>query len=402
MDQYIAKTFQGLEPTLAAELENLGAMNIVIIKRGVSFEGGLPVLYRANYQCRTALRILKTLFSFEALDDKSLYGRAKKYDWTKLFGLTDTFSIDATVRSTLFTHSRYAVQVLKDAIVDQFREATGERPNVDTDNPKIRLNLYINEKDISISLDSSSEPLFKRGYRSGTGDAPINEVLAGGLIALSGWNGETDLLDPMCGSGTLLIEAAMKVTNTPAQFFRKDFGFMQWPDFNDNLWEQIKLSADSKILPLNCKISGSDLDQRVLQVCAYNLKKAGFGEEINIRHDSFFKMESPEVPITVMMNPPYDERIPLESVETFYKNIGDKLKQDFSGCKIWIITGNLDGLKKVGLRTSRRFPLLNGQLDSRFVLYDMYVGTKRIFNVKEDVVEVEEIQEVVDESKEEQ
>jgi putative N6-adenine-specific DNA methylase len=373
----IAKTIHGFEEVLANELKSLGAMQVEKGKRMVSFEGDLGFMYKMNIACRTAIRIIKPIHEFEAFTENSLYEGIQKTDWSLYLRPDETLSIDTTVSSEYFTHSLYVAQKAKDAIVDQFRAKYNVRPSVDLKNPHLRINIHINEHLVSVALDSSGDSLHKRGYRLATNEAPINEVLAAGLVMLSGWEGQSDFLDPMCGSGTILAEAAMIARNIPPNLNRETFGFMQWPDWDPELFELIRDTVHKKIRPFTHRIMGYDIDETVLEKAAENLKTAGVENMIELKQADFFKTsKTSEGPLHILFNPPYDERINIDT-ETFYTQLGSTLKKHYPGTNAWLITANLDALKFVGLKASRRIEVANGQLDARLVKYEMYEGTRR-------------------------
>ncbi len=373
----IAKTIYGFEDLLLAELETMGAKDLEKGRRMVSFNGNLELVYKCNLACRTAIKILKPIFQFHAFTEQSLYENIQKIDWTKYLKLNQTFAIDATVHSEHFNHSLYVSQKTKDAIADQFRGHFNERPSVDLKNPDIRINIHINEHEVSVALDSSGESLNKRGYRKSTNVAPMNEVLAAGLIILSNWDKTTDFLDPMCGSGTILIEAAMIAQKIPPNFLRNDFAFMKWNDWDAILYNKVKKELNAAVVPLKTKIKGYDKDEAVVEKAKSNIELAGFESIISVEHKDFFETQKDnEEPLHILFNPPYNERIDVET-ENFYKQIGDTFKKNYPGTTAWFVTANLDGLKYVGLKASRRIVVANGQLEARLAKYDIYAGTKK-------------------------
>lgn len=375
--QMVAKTLFGFEELLASELKNMGAANVVKGMRMVSFEGDTGFMYKANLACRTAMKILKPVHTFSVRNEHAFYNAVREIDWTALLGKDQTLAIDSTVNSELFTHSQYIVHKTKDAIVDQFREKYGIRPSVDTDNPDLRINVHIRYDQCSIALDSSGRPLNQRGYRKLTNEAPINEVLAAGLLILSGWTGESHFLDPMCGSGTIPVEAAMIATNLPANINRESFAFQKWKDYDAALYETIRKSLLAKVKPLNYTITGFDKDPAAVAKALDNIQRAGLSKQIVIREDNFFKAaKSVDGPLHILFNPPYDERISVDT-EMFYAAIGDTLKQKYKGTTAWLMTANLEALKFVGLKASRRIEVTNGQLEARLVKYELYEGSRR-------------------------
>ena len=372
-----AKTLFGFEDLLATELKNLGALNIQKGQRMVSFEGDDGFMYKANLACRTAIKILKPIYHFKANDEKSLYDGIMKYDWVDLFDLDKTFAIDATVFSDDFSHSKYVALLSKDAIVDQFRNAFNRRPNIDTEDPDVRINIHIHMNDVTVSLDSSGNSLHQRGYRTQTNEAPINEVLAAGLLMLSGWTGQCDFLDPMCGSGTILIEAGMIACNIPANIHRKGFAFEKWQDFDATLYEKIKENLLKKTKEFEFSITGFDIDFQTMKKAKININQAYLEDYIDVEKQDFFtSSKDSDKPLHIFFNPPYNERISINT-EDFYKEIGNTLKRNYAVTNAWLITSNYDALKSVGLRPSAKIKTFNGALEARLVHYELYDGTKR-------------------------
>ncbi len=373
----VAKTLFGFEELLAKELKQLGAMYVKAGVRNVSFSGDKGFMYKANMGLRTATKILKPIHSFRIKTEQDLYDQVYKMDWTKYLKETGSLAIDATVNSTVFTHSLYIAQKTKDAIVDKFRNETGERPNVDLKFPDVKINVHIDRERCNISLDSSGDSLHKRGYKLATNIAPINEVLAAGIIMLSGWDGQSDLIDPMCGSGTILAEAAMIACNIPPNLMRKEFAFERWNDWDVELFEKIEASLLSKTRDFHHKIIGYDKSPSAVTKAKENIANAHLDDFINIQHEDFFKTQrGGEAKLHMVFNPPYGERLDIE-MESFYKNIGDTLKQNYPNTDAWFITSNLEALKHVGLRPSRKIHLKNAKLESRLVKYEIYAGSKK-------------------------
>ncbi len=378
-----AKTLFGFEDLLATELKNLGALNIQKGQRMVSFEGDDGFMYKANLACRTAIKILKPIYNFKANDEKSLYDGIMKFDWVDLFDVDKTFAIDATVFSDDFTHSKYVALLSKDAIVDQFRNAFNRRPDVDTEDPDVRINIHIHMNDVTVSLDSSGNSLHQRGYRTQTNEAPINEVLAAGLLMLSGWTGQCDFLDPMCGSGTILIEAGMIACNIPANIHRKGFAFEKWQDFDEELFEKIKENLLKKTKEFNYQINGFDIDFQSMKKAKININQAYLEDYIDVEKLDFFESrKDSNEPLHIFFNPPYNERISINT-EEFYGDIGNTLKRNYAGTNAWMVTSNYDALKSVGLRPSAKIKTFNGALEARLVHYELYDGTKRYGNQAE-------------------
>lgn len=374
---FIAKTMAGLEPVLSKELEAIGAEDIKSLTRAVSFTGDTALLYKANYTLRTALRIFAPIHQFKASNEKELYKAAYAFDWKPYLDPKRTFAIDAVVNSELHTHSKYAALKVKDALVDQFRDKYGRRPSVDVKNPDLRIHLHIAQDQCSILLDSSGDSLHKRKYRFEKVQAPINEVLAAGMILLSGWQGEKPLIDPMCGSGTFLVEAAMIARNIPPQKGRKRFGFMNWVDFDPELWDKVKEEAHAKEKTLDVPIIGSDISANAVQIARKNIAMAKMTDDIEVRQQDFFSSVGVFESAMLIMNPPYDERMPVEDIALFYKQIGDHFKQAYPGYEAWLISSQIEAIKRVGLKPSRRFHLFNGPLECKFFRYDLYAGTKK-------------------------
>ncbi|MEC5393906.1 THUMP domain-containing class I SAM-dependent RNA methyltransferase [Bergeyella sp. RCAD1439] len=375
------KTFFGLETVLAEEIKKLGGRQVEIKNRAVNCEGDLGFLYKINYAARTAVKILVPLFEFKAFDEQKFYDRLLKFDWSAHMDVEQTFAIDATVHSERFTHSQFMTLKMKDAIVDFFRKKTGRRPNVNPKNPDIKFNLHIDRQHVTIALDSSGEPLFKRGYRCEQGEAPINEVLASGMLQIAGWDGKGNFLDPMCGSGTLLIEAAMIALELPAQLFRKHFAFQNWKNYDETLFRKIKEFRINRIKAFDGKIIGFDIDPKMLYAAKANIAKAEMEDVIEIKKQNFFESKKEHFPLLMVFNPPYDERIAIR-FEDFYKKIGDTFKQNYPNTLAWLITSDLEAVKKVGLRPSRKIKLYNGKLETRFLQYEMYEGSKKEKNTE--------------------
>tara|TARA_R100001198_G_scaffold95860_1_gene83242 strand:- start:1652 stop:2818 length:1167 start_codon:yes stop_codon:yes gene_type:complete len=373
----VAKTLFGFEELLAKELTQLGAQDVKIGVRNVSFTGDKGFMYKANLGLRTAIKILKPIETFKVFNEKDLYDKIYNMSWEPYLKPTGTLAVDATINSNVFTHSLYVAQKTKDAVVDKFRDTTGQRPNVDLKFPDLKINVHIDRQICHISLDSSGDSLHKRGYKTATNIAPINEVLAAGLVMLSGWDGQCDFMDPMCGSGTILAEAAMIACNIPPNLMRKEFAFERWADWDVDLFEKIEESLLSKTRDFHYKIMGYDKSPSAVAKAKDNIKNAHLEEFISIKHEDFFKTQKAgEDKLHMVFNPPYGERLDIE-MEEFYKNIGDTLKQGYPGTDAWFITSNLDALKHVGLRPSRKIHLVNAKLEARFVKYVMYEGSKK-------------------------
>ncbi|WP_035671043.1 class I SAM-dependent RNA methyltransferase [Flavobacterium sp. 83] len=384
----IAKTFFGFEEILAKELQMLGAQNVEQGVRMVSFKGDKGFMYKANLALRTALKILKPIYFFKANNEQALYKGISSMNWSKLLNANQTFVIDTTVHSEYFNHSEFVSQKCKDAIVDQFRERTGQRPSIDKVHPDLRINIHIDKDQVSVALDTSGNALNQRGYRTATNIAPINEVLAAGILLLSGWDGQTDFLDPMCGSGTFLAEAAMIACNIPANINRKEFAFEKWNDWDNDLFDAISDSLLKRIREFHYTIKGFDKAPSAVQKAKDNIKNANLDEYVTIEEQNFFDTEkTSEGKLQMVFNPPYDERLDIH-MEEFYKSIGDTLKKNYPGTNAWFITANLEALKYVGLKPSRKIKLFNAGLEARLVKYEMYEGSKRTkFQATNDSVE---------------
>lgn len=373
----IAKTFFGFEEILAKELQVLGAQDVEQGVRMVSFSGDKGFMYKANLSLRTALKILKPIYYFRANNELGLYKGISGIDWSKYLNANMTFVIDTTVHSDYFKHSQFVSQKSKDAIVDQFRNRTGARPSVDKDYPDVRINIHIDKDQVSVALDTSGNSLHQRGYRTATNIAPINEVLAAGMLLLSGWEGQGHFIDPMCGSGTILAEAAMIACNIPANLNRKEFAFEKWNDWDNELFEQIIDSLMKKVKEFHYTIQGYDKAPSAVLKAKDNIRNANLDEYVTIAEKNFFDTEKmTQGPLHMVFNPPYGERLDIE-MERFYKDIGDTLKQSYPGTNAWFITANLEALKYVGLKPSRKIKLFNGSLEARLVKYEMYEGSKR-------------------------
>ena len=379
--EMVAKTFQGLEGVLADELRSLGSENVEPGKRMVSFRGDLEMLYKANLCCRTALRILKPFYKFTAKDPEDLYDRTKDFDWSSIMSLDKTFSIDTTAYSAEFTHSRYVTYRIKDAIVDWFKDRYGadKRPGVRLQDADVMINVHISGTEVTLSLDSSGESLHKRGYRVAQTEAPINEVLAAGIILLSGWRGEGSFVDPMCGSGTFLVEAALIAANINPGIYRKGFAFEHWKDFDSELFDRL-YNDESGERPVECKIVGSDISPKAIAIAESNLKSAGVAKYVDLSVKPLSKWtEAPQPAGVVVTNPPYGERISAPDKDARYETIGSKLKHVFTGYNAWIIGYRDEYFRKIGLSASEKIPLYNGSLECELREYVIFDGDKKSF-----------------------
>ena len=380
----VAKTFYGFEEILAKELELLGAQEIKPGNRMVSFVGDLGFLYKANLSLRTALKILKPIHTGRVANEEALYQLFYDFTWADYLDVDSKFIIDSVVHGSIFTHSQFASQKAKDGLVDQFRDRHNQRPNVDLNRPDLRINLHIQEDFCTISLDSSGASLHHRGYRTATNIAPLNEVLAAGLIQLSGWNGNTDFLDPMCGSGTLVIEAAMFACNIPANINRKLFAFEKWTDWDADLFEKIQESQLKKIINPSIQIKGSDKSPSAIEKALINIKNINLNDFIIIEKKDFFQLEKENTePLHLLTNPPYGERLDGD-INVLYQGIGDAFKQSFPNTHAWIISSNMEAIKCIGLRPSRKIKLFNGKLETKLMYYPIYKGTKRVHKLNKE------------------
>lgn len=373
----IAKTLYGFEELLEKELRALGASKTEIGVRNVSFEGDNGFMYKANLNLRTAIKIIKPIYEFRVRNEEDLYKQVYSLALEHYLSEDQSFAIDTTLATDLFSHSLYVSQKAKDAIVDKFRKKTGRRPSIDLKNPDVKFNLHIQRNHCTLSLDSSGSSLHHRGYRTATNIAPINEVLAAGILLLSGWDGRGHFLDPMCGSGTFLIEAAMIACNIPANINRKGFAFEKWKDFDSELYQKIVETSLNKVKDFYYTIKGYDKAPSAVRKAIENAENANLSEYITVEQTSFFESKkATEGPLHMVFNPPYGERLSID-MEAFYASIGDTLKKSYTGTQAWLISSNLDALKHVGLKTSRKIKLYNSQLESRLVCYDMYHGSKK-------------------------
>ena len=387
--ELIAKTFMGLEPVLAKELTQLGANDVKIGRRMVSFTGDKEMMYRANFQLHTAIRILKPILHFKAQCADDVYEEIKKIDWTTYLDDDKTFAVDSVVFSEEFRHSKFVSYKVKDAIVDQFREKTGKRPNISVANPDLRLNMHIAEDQCTLSLDSSGESLHRRGYRQESVEAPLNEVLAAGMILLSGWKGDTDFIDPMCGSGTILIEAALIAKNMAPGLFRKEYAFEKWPDFDADLFDEI-YNDESQEREFQHHIYGYDIDTKAVNTALLNVKAAGLTKDITVKQQDFKDFTQPVNKSIIITNPPYGERISTPDLLGTYKMIGERLKHEFKGNDAWILSYREECFEQIGLKPSIKIPLYNGSLECEFRRYQMFDGRLKDFRHDGGIVKTDE------------
>ncbi|HKL95708.1 MAG TPA: THUMP domain-containing protein [Paludibacteraceae bacterium] len=379
--QMTAKTFRGLEEVLAKELVNLGANNVSIERRVVSFTGDQRMMYKANLYCRTASRILRPILTFKATNADEVYEQVKLIDWSKYLDVKRTFAIDATVFSEEFRNSKFVTYRVKDAIADWFMEHENKRPSIRLDNPDLFLNIHISHNQCTLSLDSSGESLHKRGYRDAQTEAPINEALAAGMLLLAGWDGKSNFVDPMCGSGTFLIEAALIALNIPPCIYRKAFAFEKWTDFNKELFEEL-YNDDSAERPFEFKIMGADSSPRAVKIAQENIKAAGLNKYITVEQRAIVDWELQEEPCLIVTNPPYGERLLSDDLFGLYRQLGETLKHKFTGSTTWVISSHIDCLQSIGLKPSAKVKLLNGALDCEFWKYELFRGKRNDFVVK--------------------
>lgn len=387
--ELIAKTFQGLEEVLAQELIELGANDVQIGRRMVSFSGNQEMMYRANFCLRTAVRILKPISHFRARNADEVYKAVKEIEWKDILDLDTSFVVDTTVYSTEFRNSKFVAYKVKDAIVDYFMEREGKRPNISVANPDLRLNIHIAEDNCTLSLDSSGESLHLRGYRTATVEAPINEVLAAALIKMSGWKFDCDLIDPFCGSGTILVEAALMARNIYPGVFRQKFGFENWKDFNPELLSSI-FEDDSNERTFEHRIVGSDINLRAVEAALANAKAAGVADLITVEQREIRDFKKPEMPAVLITNPPYGERLRPEDLSDIYRTLGEKLKREFQGGEAWIISSREELFDSMRLRPSFKVPLQNGSLDCELRKYVTFEGKLDNFRAHGNVVKTDD------------
>lgn len=374
----VAKTLYGLEEVLARELTDLGATGVQVANRAVFFEGDKRILYRANYCTRTALAFLMPVSEFRIKTKEDLYSGGTKVEWEKYMDENDTFSIVPVVNSPLFGHTGYAALVLKDSIADYFRKKTGKRPSVESVNPDILINLHLSNDKVTVSLDSSVIPLFKRGYRQEQTAAPLNESLAAGILLISDWNATTSLTDPMCGSGTIPIEAGLIASRIPPGKFRQFFGFQKWKDYDEALFIDVKQDEERKIIAPPVRITASDISPEAVSLAKANIKRAGLSEIIEIEVIDFRDVKSINNQGVVMLNPPYGMRLNPDELDSIYGMIGTTLKHNFNGNIAWLITSNRESLKKVGLKPAEKHTLFNGALECILLKYELYKGSRKV------------------------
>jgi putative N6-adenine-specific DNA methylase len=371
--QFLVKTLAGLEPALEKDLYKSGATDLKAVTRGFVCDADMRWMYHANYTLRTALRILLPIAEFEARNERELYDGIYDINWSDYMQVGQTLAVDAVCRSQYFTHNQYVALKTKDAVVDQFRERNSRRPSVNTAAPNLLIHVHVQDDSVTVLLDTSGSSLHRRGYRKNQVEAPLNEVLAAGMIQLSGWNTETTFFDPMCGSGTLPIEAAMRAIHMPAQYHRPSLGFMKWMDFDKKLWAEVKQSADAKILPkADCAIIASDRDARARNITGINIMAAQVEKHIDLGKADFDKAKVPSEPGVLMFNPPYDERMREDDIIQAYRSVGDTMKQRYTGWEAWIISSNREALKFIGLRPNKKHTVYNGALECGFWKFELF------------------------------
>jgi len=376
--EMIAKTFRGLEEVLATELVNIGANNVQLQRRAVSFTGDKALMYKANLCSRTASRILKPILTFDASNPDEVYDQIKKINWDEYMTVDSTFAIDSTIFSEEFRHSKFVAYRVKDAIADWFMEKYEKRPSVRLDGPQIMINIHIAERKCTLSLDSSGESLHKRGYRVAQTEAPLNEALAAGMLLMADWHGQSNFVDPMCGSGTLLIEAALIALNIPPGIYRSSFAFEKWNDFDEELFDTL-YNDDSYERPFNFKIYGSDNSPRAIKIAEQNIKSTGLSKYIELQVMPVQKLEAPAPNCMVVTNPPYGERITSDDIYGLYAALGTTVKHKFAGSTVWVISSHEECLDKIGLKPTERIRLLNGSLDCWYCRYDIFEGKRNDF-----------------------
>jgi putative N6-adenine-specific DNA methylase len=374
--EYLVKTLSGLEDVLFAQMEELGLEKLRKTTRGVWFEGSMHDMMRASYSLRTALRVIMPIATFSAYDERRLYKKAKEVAWEDFMLLDQTFSIDANVRSEIFTHSHYAALLVKDAIVDRFREKFDQRPNIEISVPDWRIDLHIDDQEVTLSIDATGNSLHNRGYRLVAPGAPVNEVLAAGMVALSGWTVDKPLVDPMCGSGTILAEAYMYARNIAPQKYRRHFGFFCWPNYKEAEFNQIKAERDALENDVQPQLAGSDIQEERIASTKSTLAHLGC-ESADLRYGDFFKISPPSEDGVIITNPPYNIRVQVDDIVEFYQNIGTTLKHQWPGWNAWILAPEDGPFKQIGLKPDKKYPIHNGQLACKFQGYTLFKGKRK-------------------------
>ena len=372
----VVKTFQGLEEVLASEVRKLPVEDIEVLNRAVRFRGNLQTLYMANYRLRTALKVLAEIHQFNAKNDFEFFQGMSGVDWLRYLDPSQSIAVESVLSSDHFTHSHYISLRVKDAIVDQLRDKTGKRVRVDRENPDVKISIYISDNQVGVFLDSSGAPLYKRGYRANQVQAPVNEVLAAGLLLLAGFDGSGALVDPMCGSGTFLIEGAMIALNIDPGVYRNSFGFENWKNFDADLFTDVIEMGEEKS-ELSFPVIGSDASSKVLLVARDSLRRASLDKKVELHQKKVEEFIPPPVTGWVVTNPPYGERIRVNHIEGFYKMLGDRFKNYYKGYQAWVFSGNPDAMKAIGLHPAKRIALLNGSIPCTFRRFDLYSGSKK-------------------------
>jgi putative N6-adenine-specific DNA methylase len=372
----IIKTFQGLEEVLAKECRQLGFQDVEILNRAVRINAQLKDIYKANYHLRTAIKVLVPVFSFEANNEDLLYQEIKKFDWTELIQPGMTLAIEVVLFSKLFTHSLFIAQRTKDAIVDMIRDKTGKRPRVDLEEPDVKVSLHIQENLIQVFLDSSGDPLYKRGYRIGLHQAPLNEVLAAGILLLAGWKGQGNLVDPMCGSGTFLIEGAMIAHGLPPGMYRPNFGFEKWLNFDQEIFDDI-MDEEPVSKPFEHSIIGGDILAKNISISRENLHRSSLYKKVELIQTPMQEFVPPEGSGLVVTNPPYGERLKPANLSQLYSELGTRLKHFFGGYEAWIFSGSELAMKSFGLKPEKKIRLLNGAIPCTLNKYQLYKGSRK-------------------------
>ena len=381
--EMVATCMQHLEPLLEKELEELGAKQIQINKRAIVFRGNLELLYKANLCLRTALKVLVPIHTYRASDEEQLYQGAKRFGWEDIFNPDQSFAIDSAVHSHLFTHSQFAMLKVKDAIVDRFREQAEKRPNVSKDRANIRIHFHVRGDQVNLALDSSGDPLFKRGYKKEQHKAPMNECLAAAMIMMSDWKDDQTLLDPMCGSATLAIEAALIAANVAPNLNRERFGFERWWNYDGSLLAEVLEKVRKQSRAIQSRIIVRDKDPRSLRQARVNINFSSMKKFIEVQEGDFFKADKVEESGMLIFNPPYGERLgEEEAMKAFYAEIGSRLKHEYNGWKAGLISSDIEAMKFIGLKPDKKYPLMNGKLDCSFRIYSLFSG-KRLEQIKD-------------------
>ncbi|MBL4704303.1 MAG: class I SAM-dependent RNA methyltransferase [Flavobacteriales bacterium] len=376
----VAKTFAGLEDVLAAELKEVGAKNIQVKRRAVLFEGDEEVMYRANFQCRTALAILQEIGKFYAKNAEDLYAKAKKVNWTDYLLLDQTFSIHATTYSEEFSHSKFVALKVKDAIADLYRDVYGKRPDVSVDSPDVKIEVHISDNSVTLLLNSSGDALFKRGYRERTGLAPMNECLAAGIIKLAKFDPNEPLVDFTCGSGTILFEAALIAKNVAPGLLNRRYGFQKWVGYNAELFKKIKEEANAAVTSTPVNLKGYDIDQKMILFCRHNKESSEYFDSIRFYQSDLRDVETEKESGVIISNLPFGERLTVRDIERLYEDIGSSMKHHFPGFRAYLFSSNLDAMKRIGLKPALKIPLFSGGIQASLRRYELYSGSKKVKN----------------------